>query len=350
MPGYRNEPREFDVSGGYLATDTVVHRTRIEGDAHDRYQLLADGTILQGNGSSTPSAVTSGTALGGMLEIEAGAEETVVLANEPTVRIEMSEDLEVTLDGDADVRHYVFIFIQPAAGGATLTWVTPVNWTGGLEPYINAAPNAATFIDIYSEDGGATFHGVGAQVDGNSPLNYGILEAIPYDNALIASAMTSQAVRYTYFTAPTSGSYDTIMTVVGTTAAATITRNEAGIYEVTNPATGALGDRLGTTGHVAAMWATVSIPYETPLTAAVDLVAGQRYALAFLCVATTQPLIMCRNTNSNIQAGAALLHPLMSPKRTAICTAQTELVADASGLTLGFGQTQTVWGALKVAS
>jgi hypothetical protein len=293
---------------------------------------------------------TESGSLGGLDDIEAGATETVTLAGDPTVSLELSVSCAITLAGTAPLRRYLFIISQPVGGGCDVTWSTPITWEGGLEPFIKTAPSASTFVDIISYDGGVTYHGVASQVDGNSPLNYGILEAFPYEEALIGGALTTSTVRYTYFTAPTSGTYDTIMTAVGTTAAGTITRNEAGIYEVTNPATGALGDRLATTGHVAAMWATVSIGYETPLTAPVDLVAGQRYAFAFICVATTQPLLMMRTTNANIQAGYANLHSLMSPKRVAICNTQSELVADGSGLTLGFSQSIAVWAALKAAA
>jgi hypothetical protein len=340
------------ADGGYAgrhvlpSADSTYLSLKVDGDTMPRLEITPSG-VFTGNGSEDLTS-QSASDLGAISVLDATGATNIPLAARPTLDIELLADATFTFTDVAPLVKYQLYIYQDSAGGHTVTWPT-VSWVGGLAPFINTAPSSLTVVEISSIDGGATYVGIGAQVDGNSPLNYNILEAFPYEQALIGGTSTSGVVRYTYFTAPTSGTYDSIMTAVGTTAAATITRNEAGLYEVTNAATGALGDLIATTGHVAAMWATISIAYDTPLTTSVELVAGQRYAMAFLCVATTQPLMLCRATNSNITAGWANLHSIMSPKRVAICSAQTELVADGSGLTLGMSQSAPVWGALKAS-
>jgi hypothetical protein len=348
MPGYQ-------PSGGTLGDHILLDDDdqgfmfAKQGDTMPRLMWTPGGGLLVGNGTDNLETLTSESALGNLESIEAGAAETITFANDPTIVVELSADLTLTFAGLAPYRNYKIIFLQDATGGWTVTWPT-VSWLGGIAPFINTAPSSWTPVELTSDDGGVTWMGVSAPLEGNSPLAYGILEAFPYEGALIGAALTSGVVRYTYFTAPTSGTFDTIITVTGTTAAATVTGNVmAGLYEVTNASTGALGDRIATTGHVATLWNTVSIPYETALTAAVDIVAGQRYATAVLCVATTQPILMSRGVNSNLQAGWGALHATMSPKRMAICSAQTDLVADGSGLTLGFSQSTSTWVALKAS-
>jgi hypothetical protein len=61
--GYENHPKDFDVPSGYSVGTNVIHRTRLDGDTYDRYQLLANGTTMRGDGVSAPVESSTGADL-----------------------------------------------------------------------------------------------------------------------------------------------------------------------------------------------------------------------------------------------------------------------------------------------
>lgn len=99
-------------------------------------------------------------------------------------------------------------------------------------------------------------------------------------------ALTSGTVRYIYFTSRKTETVNNIRMTSGGTAAATVTTVQVGIYQVE-----ANGDltKLGETPNDATLLTGTSTQYTKALSAPVNLVAGQRYAIALLVVASTMP-------------------------------------------------------------
>jgi hypothetical protein len=209
------------------------------------------------------------------------------------------------------------------------------------------APTAGQVTWVEYVGGAGLVWGWAPQVPSNSRLKAGVQEAFPRQGITQFTAATSGAIRATLFTADFSGPINTIVTQTGATAAGTITRCEAGIYEVldeeSNPPI--LGDLLATTGNLTSgLWDTISTVYTPALTSTFNMVAGVRYAAAAIFVGSTAPTLAA----SGFSAASTGAHnsALLNPAYSVSLGGQTSLVADASALTFG-GNFNAYWFELR---
>lgn len=111
---------------------------------------------------------------------------------------------------------------------------------------------------------------------------------------LTGQILTASELHLTSWIAPRTEAVTQISTWC-TVASATITKQELGIYTVSDA--GAL-TLVASTTHDAAIWQAALI-YTKALTAGVTLTAGTRYALGALFVGTTAPTMVCTGTSTN---------------------------------------------------
>lgn len=143
------------------------------------------------------------------------------------------------------------------------------------------------------------------------------------------AAMTSQTIVYTFFTCRRSlRGATTIRYFSGATAAATVTTIQYGLYKVVEVAnelfsTTAVGDLalVASTPNDATLLTATNTAYPKATSAAFDLKAGKRYAVALLVNATTPPTVQGRaNPTATVQA---IMQE--APKRSAQWAGQTSL-------------------------
>lgn len=149
-------------------------------------------------------------------------------------------------------------------------------------------------------------YGRGIGYTPNSLVNYELNgQHTPYPRWAAASTvtLTSQSMRVSYYTAPSSLLVTSVKTYTGSTAAAaTPTLCRIGLYSVGSD--GGLTGLLASTANDTTLWATTHTKYTKAFSAQYQLTAGTRYAIGVLCVTgATAPTLPACNTSSAGTAG-----------------------------------------------
>lgn len=293
-----------------------------------RLEITPEG-IFTGDGVGDTSVLTTSATLS-VEEDDIATAVTIDFDGPSRLFLTLNDDTAVTFDNvpsgttGKSLRVY---YIQDVTGGHVVTHTDEIAWQG-YPPVIEPTPGAITVVEY---DGGTgIIIGYGPQQDPDS-VTAGI-ENIPRRIALAGNQAGTGNLRLSYFTAPRSATINAINAICGPTAAASLTYGALGIYEVTNVATGALGDRLAITAEDLTTWAQQTA-YSRPLAASVDLVAGTRYAIGCLFVGTTTPALLgiaTQATGGNVMANEA-------PVWCKIVSGQATMNIDGSGFTLGGG-------------
>jgi hypothetical protein len=134
------------------------------------------------------------------------------------------------------------------------------------------------------------------------------------------AAFTSGYVQLAFTTCRTSFTASKIRTYSGTAAGATPTLVKLGIYS--EAANGDL-TLLAATANTPTIYATANTKYEPALTTTVNLVAGNRYALAAIVVTTAA----LPTTPTSFGASAAQQELAIAPRRAGNRTGQSDLPA-----------------------
>lgn len=135
--------------------------------------------------------------------------------------------------------------------------------------------------------------GLGASLSTGGPdALSGALESILDRRQLTSVGFSSGQLRFTHFTAQKSGTVNSLRVYTGSTAAAaTPTLCRLGLYAYDDAS--ATYTFLGATANDTTLFAAAGTQYTKALTASVNKVAGQRYALGLLVVsATTMPNLL----------------------------------------------------------
>lgn len=91
----------------------------------------------------------------------AGATETVDLANGNTHRVVLDANLTLTFTAvTSGVRcRFDLVVVQDATGGRTITWPASVDWPGGTAPTLSPGANAVDIFTFLTVDGGTIWWG-----------------------------------------------------------------------------------------------------------------------------------------------------------------------------------------------
>lgn len=116
-----------------------------------------------------------------------------------------------------------------------------------------------------------------------------VITTMPRDQVAVTTVLASGVVNYTYFTARRTLRGVNRVTTYTSVVSATITTQMQGIYE--EDADGNL-ELLAVTANTTGAWDGADTADTIAFTSAVDLKAGQRYALATLFVGTTGPTLL----------------------------------------------------------
>jgi hypothetical protein len=142
-----------------------------------------------------------------------------------------------------------------------------------------------------------------------------------------SAPLATGTVALTYWTAATSGTATTVTTQAGGTAAAGLTYAAVGVYSVA--ANGNLTLLASTADLHTTLWIATYTTYASALSSSFVRVAGQRYAVGFLAVGTTPPVLAGTNPGGTFTG--------LSPILAASVTGQATLPASVAAGSLSAG-------------
>lgn len=161
-------PESIDVIDGViLEGETASKRmiqVRLNNDAHNRFEVLADGTIKQGNGGSAPSTFTGGG--GGASEAvsvigNSGSSQSIDVSTYQVATLTLNANCTLTLTGAVAGSAYTITLIatQDGTGSRTITWPASTRWAAGSPPVLSTAASSVDVISLTSVDGGTSWYG-----------------------------------------------------------------------------------------------------------------------------------------------------------------------------------------------
>jgi hypothetical protein len=155
----------------------------------------------------------------------------------------------------------------------------------------------------------------------------GRLTTIPRTELGVTTVIASGVVNYTYFTARRSVRGINRVSTYTSVVSATITTQMQALYE--EASNGNL-TRVAVTANTTGAWDGADTADDIAFTSAVNLKAGQRYALATLFVGTTGPTLLgSPAVGATVDAMTAAIWG-RAPKLSAQFAAQTDLVASVT--------------------
>lgn len=150
-------------------------------------------------------------------------------------------------------------------------------------------------------------------------------EVIPRQSVSSEIAPDSGTVFLSYWTARKSEPITSLLSGTGGNGTTTPTLCRIGIYS----ATGGTLTLVASTANITTLWGAGFTTYTPALQATWNKVAGQRYAVGFLCIATGMPLIECCPVRYHSSGKA--------PKIQGEFTGQSNLPASIPEASLGNG-------------
>lgn len=145
------------------------------------------------------------------------------------------------------------------------------------------------------------------------------------------SALTSGGLRLTFFTARKTETITSVRTATGGTAAAGTTLARLGVYR--EEADGSI-TLLGSTANDVTLFSSASTSYTRTLTAPFPKVAGVRYAVGVLVVATTPPSIQA------LSGAAAAVEASVAPRLNGTIASLSDLPTTSSSASVATGSIQ----------
>ena len=297
----------------------------------------APGALLP-TGGGLDKVTTNATAAGAV---------TVNLASGNVHMLTLTGNVTLTLTGARGgfACTATIFFIQDGTGGRTVTWPGSVVWPSGSAPTVSTAPASATRIDLTTMDGGTTWYGPGAGLQGvvgpSGPQGTAGMGAAslwlenafePQSRTIISdSGITFPANQNSYFLigqAQYSFTATKFLIGAGGVAAAGVTTCRCALHTC-NSAGGAMVTVAATannTNPFPTQWVEATIPMAAvtvggrALPASYNIVAGSWYAIELLINATTLPTFY----------GAWVSGPSQNrpPRVNGVLTGRTDLTLD----------------------